>query len=876
MGGKRKREDDSSNEIKKHSSKLLSATATSSSSASKGNASTKLVVSVGKFASRRFPEMEEFWRRHVISSGIFLDSSTYEDRRISDRSFFYTQATRYLKSQGGTCNSNRHLRRRTKSHTPIQRHRFPTTPPLPMDSAVVPATSNRKALRRNTFKLQSIHRGWWNNADMLNDDTREESYRSSSATNWLETHVWHAKRFYLSPPLTFGESSSGVNCNNTWCIPLAHTGRGIRSLFKRLNSEESPACTIQDHTWMHQPLLHFLITSNFEYFLQNFGRRILGLPCDNEANGGNVNFCMDTIFYELDSYPLNCIGPGRMYSCSEETSEGNRMHVFLSTHPSIRKHVETELITWIDGLSNDGNSHVRFITKGNEDILGTKNTIKLLSNPTALFSIRGLGSTKTISSTLKLKNDNSCLKEGIQQFFPFHCDHQKKLQQIPHLTMLSAIIQIKKLKNGDSKIVVSDDQDKATMKEKIHSISCLIIFVSPPAQNYRCSAISGWDIICPAFHAKTIFLALQNNALAIGLCEENAIFLESGYPQFPRDFPDTPEGKKYWAVTHDNENSWGIVRTCHEKSGRRFATYIKRARRRNLQRRAKAECFSVNEGIITEDDVEQNQSHDTQLLSNIKQQTSFISIDWNTLLSTENNAPASNHSQVVLVRGEAFGMPFRQVLSGMGLLVPYGKISSSNPVRSIKEREEVVKPYSKDDNASNNQQPKRVKHRPRRKVLPISRQAQAFPNSKLNKDDHLKLCKDLLGALSLPALLRCSLLLCGKGMINAGDYIYEFMKTKEIDKTGAICKESLLLGRVTAGYFSHSQGCVLGIGIISAKHFLSVVYRASLASTVLVPDRAGHKNSCTDRRVELRVFIKNAKNANKNQVLREAALYILL
>jgi hypothetical protein len=285
----------------------------------------------------------------------------------------------------------------------------------------------------------------------------------------------------------------------------------------------------------------------------------------------------------------------------------------------------------------------------------------------------------------------------------------------------------------------------------------------------------------------------------------------------------------------------------------------------------------VNEGIITEDDVEQNQSHDTQLLSNVKQQTSFISIDWSTLLSTVNDASASNHSQVVLVRGEAFGMPFRQVLSGMGLLVPYGKIGSSNPVGSIEEREEGIKPYSKDDNTSNNQQPKRVKHRPRRKVRPISRQAQAFPNSKLNKIDHLKLCKDLLGALSLPALLRCSLLLCGKGMINAGDYIYEFMKkTKEIGKTGAICKESLLLGRVTAGYFSYSQGCVVGIGIISAKHFLSVVYRASLASTVLVPDRAGHKNSCADRRIQLRVLIKNAKSANKNQVLREAALFILL
>ena len=201
---------------------------------------------------------------------------------------------------------------------------------------------------------------------------------------------------------------------------------------------------------------------------------------------------------------------------------------------------------------------------------------------------------------------------------------------------------------------------------------------------------------------------------------------------------------------------------------------------------------------------------------------------------------------------------------------------NSGVLRPRKSKEEINL-CIKDDYTSNNQQPKRAKHRPRRKVRPMSRQALAFPQSKLNQIDHLKFCKELLGALSLPALLRCSLLLCGKGMIHPGDCIYEFSKTKDTTNTGAISVGSLLLGHVTAGYFSHSRGCVLGVGIISAKHFLSVVYRASLASTVVVPgNRAGQDNSTTDKRIQLRVLIQNTKNANKNQVLREAALFILL
>lgn len=112
--------------------------------------------------------------------------------------------------------------------------------------------------------------------------------------------------------------------------------------------------------------------------------------------------------------------------------------------------------------------------------------------------------------------------------------------------------------------------------------------------------------------------------------------------------------------------------------------------------------------------------------------------------------------------------------------------------------------------------------------------------------------------------------------MNAGDWIYEFSATNDVTEAAIICKKNLILGHVTAGSFSPSRGCVHGIGIISAKHFLTVVSRCSLASTVLSSVSTGQDSILSNKRIELRVLIKNAKSSNKNQLLREASLFILL
>ena len=724
---------------------------------------TKVTVSVAKFTSRRLPEMNEFWTRHVTSSNLFCNAN-YTTTSSSSIKDCYTQSIRYLKSQGGSNTTSRQLRRRTRSYMPWTRSRFPSSFPTFY-------SQSRRARRRKAQQLQSLHRSWWH-------PTTNNNQNNNINSNWLETHLWHTKRFYMQQ-IVFEKNTP------PWCLPLAHTGRGTQSIVKKMIHQS--CCTIQDHTWFHQPLISLSEMMDNISTLQNFCNRIFGLSFLNIVHSGL--FCTNVLFYKLDAYPQQCIGPGRIYCHS---SKGLLQHVFLSVHPAIRRQVEATVDEW-------KTSHDTTIRSRDSESRNTPTSF-LLTTPTALISIRGYNSTQVIANALNPVNDDNTIEPSSVKSNSWNQWFTNKELQPAHLSAVPITLQIQTLQNGDQKVLLVPTSEDMSTGLQTTTVSCWLLFVSPKpsATSVEANILSGWDILCPATYAKVLFMALekQTNVFAIGIFEESALQLEAEYSQFPRDYPDTLEGQKYWSGTDTN---WNTIRACQEQRQRINFPFQKKP--------------------------------------------TFMSIDWTTLLKADHEGIGS--SDVVLVRGDAFGRPFCQVLHGMGLSV----LDPTTPESSSRES----------------------RQRPRRKVRPLSKNAQAHPNTQQDQRIHLNVCNELLSSLSLPALLRCSLRACGKGnRMNPGDCIYEFKNTLR------------LLGYVTAGSFSPSRGYVHGIGMISAAHFLRAVSQASLASTALVDEtNSGNSDTNTNnkRRIELRVLIENAnngKNINQCSAMREASLFILL
>jgi hypothetical protein len=213
------------------------------------------------------------------------------------------------------------------------------------------------------------------------------STTKNTATNWLATHLWHAKRFHM-----------GKFWN--WSVPLAHTNRGARAAL-RLSSTSSPSatsssrslsssssyCMLRDISFERQPLL---LSVKFHAGARNTNSspessqrhmaesvlRVLGRVCpdligggrtisdDDERNTSMTSFLSgvaikEGMLHEVDQFPRNAIGPvlwriihhpdGRRKNTAKE--DKGDMNVSPSTltiipwtvevrcHPSIRTQV---------------------------------------------------------------------------------------------------------------------------------------------------------------------------------------------------------------------------------------------------------------------------------------------------------------------------------------------------------------------------------------------------------------------------------------------------------------------------------------------------------------------------------------------------------
>jgi ribonuclease P/MRP protein subunit POP1 len=144
---------------------------------------------------------------------------------------------------------------------------------------------------------------------------------------WLETHIWHAKRFHMS------ESTYGYR------LPMFDNVKCKRAVYKCLSKY---AC-------VHDESYHVCheLSGKLEDLLEGLSKLCSSQTGLTFAAKIYVNgqYEGSTILYESNKYPYNCIGPVRFLWKSEtDQNNNNNKTIWIWSHPSIHKQVESELI----------------------------------------------------------------------------------------------------------------------------------------------------------------------------------------------------------------------------------------------------------------------------------------------------------------------------------------------------------------------------------------------------------------------------------------------------------------------------------------------------------------------------------------------------
>lgn len=220
-------------------------------------------VAATTFGARRLPEIKALWNAQPLTS---------------------LSATLEYKSGGGKTSCS-HLRRRTTSHKPRRRHRYPRG--KDDNNSQGEAEKRKRPCRRARRKpalLREKHEAW---QQAISDPSEK------CAVFWLPTHFWHAQRFHMHENF-FG-----------WKVPLVHTNRGARAALRMAKEGHT---LIQDVTWRMQPIV--IGSPDLETLIGSFQRicpNVLSSDAPNAILSGN---CFgEGMLHDIDAFPSGGVGP---------------------------------------------------------------------------------------------------------------------------------------------------------------------------------------------------------------------------------------------------------------------------------------------------------------------------------------------------------------------------------------------------------------------------------------------------------------------------------------------------------------------------------------------------------------------------------------
>eukprot|EP00956_Cyclotella_meneghiniana_P024097 scaffold48070_cov74-Cyclotella_meneghiniana.AAC.2 len=755
-------------------------------------------VNAGLFSARRLPEIKSLWRE-IVDGKLSSSTAGGETRRVGE--------------SGGAKISSRHLRRRTGSHRPRRRHRFPRGDFKKSDDDSAPSEGVRKSeetsdeskpddsgsvsmrsldlrtrkkikgtpcrrARRKPALLKASHSKWYAPSQTYPNPSSEIPQHK-----WIPTHHWHTKRFHIAK--LFG-----------WSVPLIHCNRGCRAAI-RLAGEK---CTVQDATWEVDGCALVLKiqkkkeeqTKTVMLEVVRVLRRICGTDAsflsDEDVLSGNE--MGEGLVYEVDSFPTNLIGPAAfMFQSNSEAAS-----VYMMVHPTIRLKAQS-LLEAVVSSSDDYEA-----------------TISIM--PMSLLRIRGAASLTVMSDVLSIDR-----RLSMQNHKDMEGDIESDKEEILSHNMLVEHDVEDSFGNRTSPLLSAQQNTSIRMGFE-HIISDLNpnkLFIKLHQPNTHIhdkllphnTASTGFDILChPSITVDLFQSFVLSGACAIGLTEDARAQLEAlpPLPSFPRDYPDTEAGRCYWegssgVIDEKVENAtwmdWAVVRTCMEAPWGRMNTRLRKVLRHyELSKHAAEKPLESTETDSTKDDNENTTSNSTLVESSdcLGHQTAIIS--WSGLVPSANE----DYCPVVVVRG-GFGHPFLSILHGYGKFK--SNISKSGKTHKLR--------------------------RPSRSTV------KASPLSKIQSEAHSNVCQNLLDALSLPAVLRCEIYCDDKGTLEPGDLLFQLYGNKDDSEDKSNGEEHSLvpLGVVSAGGFSPARGIVHGVGFIGAARFIQALMDSTVEGMVM-------------------------------------------
>lgn len=470
-------------------------------------------LSAATFGARRLPEIKSLWTQACLQQqGDETLDAAPED---------------FLKSGGGKT-SSRHLRRRATSHKSRKRHRYPTTndalPSSKASSEEMTAESRRKRRKKHSI-LYAKHESWHDKRawEMNVPDSSESASNIVDAASayWIPTHIWHAKRFRME--MLWG-----------WKVPLMHSNRGARAALRLAREGKT---LVQDVTWCSQPIIVQLELGNEGSEQIRLNSLSLLIQRIIPSFAPQMDTVVEGMVHGCDCFPREAIGPVRwlvarhlLAAAAHPANKVSKSIIFvhLLLHPSIQNVVIDLLRELFHNIDYA--------------------TLSSLGGGVACLRLRGLGVMRTLRKSVSQAVSRDVFNDKIFETatgskVPEHfykgqtLRYEVKLNNAPDNYRDTTTIQLTIVSNGNSP-------------------------QAPEKSGCKTSRISSLDIFCDPCVAKPLFLDLvmQGGACPIGMVEESLLLLESDppLPIFPREFPDTREGRVYWSSCESND--WEMVR----------------------------------------------------------------------------------------------------------------------------------------------------------------------------------------------------------------------------------------------------------------------------------------------------------------------------
>jgi ribonuclease P/MRP protein subunit POP1 len=216
---------------------------------------------------------------------------------------------------------------------------------------------------------------------------------------WLETHIWHAKRFHMAR--LYG-----------YKLALHDNCKAMRPTLKALNK----FCILHDESYH----ICWQLEADEKYLLENLSK-----ICSSEngltfssimyLNGQYEGSC---VVYELNKYPMDAIGPVRFLWKPKIDENTTQRHLWIWIHPSIYDQIKTLFIKLFELKENANDSATeppqskkakidekfkKFLIEPPKDLEleNSQINVKCLKDRLIRFKLLGPYSTTILGNTLK-------------------------------------------------------------------------------------------------------------------------------------------------------------------------------------------------------------------------------------------------------------------------------------------------------------------------------------------------------------------------------------------------------------------------------------------------------------------------------------------